>query len=92
MESILKSDIFFFITSVAVVFLALIFALILVYALRILRDVKQISTIAKDQAQKFSGDLDDLRMKIREQTWKWSWSGVVGGITKLFNRKGRHDK
>jgi hypothetical protein len=92
MESILKSDIFFFITSAAVIFLALIFALILVYALRILRDVKQISTIAKDQAEKFSGDLDDLRVKIREQAWKWSWSGLIGGFTKIFNRKGRHDK
>lgn len=42
LENILKSDIFFFITSISVIILTLMISIISVYIIRILRDVRLI--------------------------------------------------
>jgi MFS superfamily sulfate permease-like transporter len=63
--SIVKADIFFFVTTIAVVVLTLILSIIMIYLISILRYVKHISQIAKDQAEVISDDIDDLRGTIK---------------------------
>lgn len=63
--SLLKSDIFFFVTTIAVVVLTLILSIIMIYLISILRYLKSISQIAKDQAEVISDDIDDLRGTIK---------------------------
>ena len=46
MDSIVKSEIFFFITSIAVIVLSIGAAVVLVYAIRVLRDVDHVVTLA----------------------------------------------
>lgn len=51
MDELLKADIFFFITSVAVVVVAVLMAVALVYAIRILRDVSDAVALLKKEAE-----------------------------------------
>jgi len=67
MEAVAKSEIFFLITSISVVVLTILLVWALVYVLRVLRDVKDISNTVKSETQAFSEDLRDLRTNIRSQ-------------------------
>ncbi len=63
--SFLKSDIFFFVTTVAVVFLTIILAVLMVYIITIMRTIKRIANIAQSQAEVISEDIDDLRAEVK---------------------------
>jgi len=65
-DSLLKSDVFFFITSVAVVLIALIFTISLIYLVRILRIIKRISERAEKTATMVADDVVELRNSIKE--------------------------
>lgn len=80
METIAKADIFFFITSVAVILLALLGAAALVYAIRILRSIRKIADLAQHEAQNLSQDIQDLRDEVKKE------GGRLGGAIKAFAR------
>ncbi len=65
MESIIKSDIFFFITGIAVILLTVfwlvLLGMIIYYARKIIRDIKTISSVVKDQTERISEDADRVR-------------------------------
>ena len=61
MEPIVKSDIFFFITAIAVIGLSAVVAIALVYAIRILRNVEHISKIVRDESDLIVKDVSRLR-------------------------------
>jgi predicted Holliday junction resolvase-like endonuclease len=63
--SFLKSDIFFFVTTVAVVFLTIILAVLMIYVITIMRTIKSIARIAQSQAEVISEDIDDLRTEVK---------------------------
>ncbi|MDR3643335.1 MAG: hypothetical protein P4L74_06970 [Candidatus Doudnabacteria bacterium] len=65
MSEFAKMDIFFFITSVAVVVLGLLLAILIIYIIKISRDIKYISQKAKSEADLISQDLSDLRQNVR---------------------------
>lgn len=65
METFVKADIFFFVTTIAVVLLTIILSIIMFYLISILRYIRHISQIAKDQAEELSDDIDDLREEIK---------------------------
>ncbi len=67
METIAKSDIFFFITSVATIILTLFLAVLLYYLVKISRDLKYISQKAKAEADKIVEDVGNLRENIKGQ-------------------------
>lgn len=87
MESIMKSEIFFFISSIAAVILTILIGVIAAYLIRILRNVDDISEKAKDEAELIKEDVADLRQNIREEGIK------VKSFVKFFkNLKGRKIK
>ena len=65
MTEFAKMDIFFFITSAAVVLLGLLAAIILVYFIKISRDIRYISKKAKSEADFIAQDLSDLRQNLK---------------------------
>jgi len=67
MNDFLKQDIFFFVTTVAVVVLAILLAILIIYIIKISKDVKYISHKAKNEADLISKDLSDLRENVREK-------------------------
>ncbi len=68
MESFVKSDLFFFITGFSVILITLFWlifiAMALYFAYKILKNLKIISSILKDQTEKISSDTDKVRDKI----------------------------
>lgn len=67
MDALAKSDIFFFITSVATVVVSALIVVALVYFIRVLRDVKEISARAKDEAGRLAEDITAFRSEVRVQ-------------------------
>jgi len=87
MEPILKSEIFFFITSIATVILTILIGIAAAYLIRILRNVDDISKKAKDEAELIKEDVADLRQNIRDEGIK------VKSFVNFFNKlKGRKSK
>lgn len=70
METLIKADIFFFITSIFVVFLAVGFGVALMYIIPILRDMRHLSALAREKGDEFADDLDDLRTAVKEEGMK----------------------
>ena len=66
MEEFYKQDVFFVITTAAVIVMTVVLAVALIYIIKILRDVKYISKKAKTEADIISGELSDLRQNVRE--------------------------
>ncbi|MFN4181306.1 MAG: hypothetical protein ACK4FA_01230 [Candidatus Paceibacteria bacterium] len=60
MDTLMKADIFFFISSMSAVVLTIFAIIALYYLIRILRDFSNISDTLKNGVDKASGHLDDL--------------------------------
>jgi predicted Holliday junction resolvase-like endonuclease len=69
-------DVFFFVATVAVVILALLLAVLIIYIIKISRDVKYISHKAKSEADLIAQDLSDLRQNVKNKgaKFKYFWS------------------
>lgn len=89
MESILKSDIFFFVTTIVVAALGIALAIAIIYLIRILRDVKEISKEVKDETKQIVSDVSTFRNDIKSGA---TAGRVVKSIGALFKRrkKGRN--
>lgn len=66
MESILKSDIFFFITSISVVVISIAFLIAMFYFIKILRNFYKISNILKELSESADSELRDMGHHIRQ--------------------------
>lgn len=64
MNDFTQMHVFFFITSVAAVVFGILLAVIMVFIVKILQDIKYISNKAKKEADLISEDLSDLRDKV----------------------------
>lgn len=65
MENLIQSDIFFFITSIAVIVVTIFILIILWYVLRILKNVKDVSDIIKRESFFVLSDLSGLRKRVK---------------------------
>ncbi|MCG2686944.1 hypothetical protein L6278_02290, partial [Candidatus Parcubacteria bacterium] len=70
MDAIMKSEIFFFISAIAVIGLSLLFAIISVYLIRTFKNIDEISKDSKEEAKLIKEDIADLRTSIRTEGWK----------------------
>ncbi len=78
MQNFIQSDIFFFVTTIAVVVVAIFFVVALVYVIRILKNIKDVSDIVKSNAKFLSGDLSGMRKKLKK---------LFDSLVKLITRK-----
>jgi hypothetical protein len=67
MEDLMKQDIFFFITSIAVVVLTALVATAFYYILKILNDIKYIANKAKTESDLLAEDLHELRSNVKTE-------------------------
>jgi len=85
-----QADIFFFITTVAVIGIAAVFIVALIYAVRILRDIQYISRRLKEESDLVIEDVNDLRAFLKKEGKKASWATeVVGSFMKIFPKQKR---
>jgi hypothetical protein len=66
METLLKADIFFFITSVFVVIITTVFLIGGIFLIKIIFNFYKISKILKETAENASADLSELGEHVRE--------------------------
>ncbi len=79
MESIVQMDIFFFVTTLVMVLVGVLMAILLVYAIRLVRDVHIIAEIIRDEAIDVIDDIDEFRKDVRHKAKRLS--GLLGVVT-----------
>lgn len=84
MDSLMQADIFFFITSIAVVIGGLLISIILIYGILIFRDLLAISNKVKHETELIAMDIDEAREAIKKQGTKFST--ILGFLSAIFNR------
>jgi len=67
MESVLTSDIFFFITAVSVVFITILVAVMIVMIIKILGRVQAILARIQEGTDAVAADLHDVRAKLKSK-------------------------
>ncbi len=72
MAPLARSDIFFIITSVAVVALSLVFLVILIYVAYIVKELHKIMRVVHRESELISEDIAELRDKVAVQGFKWA--------------------
>jgi hypothetical protein len=70
MDDFLKMDVFFVVSTVAVLVVTALLAFVLVRVLRILGRVEQISEVVSEEAQLVRKDVADLRENVRTEGFK----------------------
>ena len=86
MNDFLKQDIFFFVTTIAVVVLAILLAILIIYIIKISKDVKYISNKAKTETDLISNDLSELRQNVKDKGAKLKY------FISFFNNLGKKRK
>ncbi len=67
MESIAKSDMFFFVTTIAVIVVTLVLVVALAYVIRIASDIKYIAKRAKQETDEIADDLKTARETLKSK-------------------------
>jgi hypothetical protein len=67
METLIHADIFFFITSIFVALLAIGAGAALFFVIPILKDLRYLSKVAREEGDKLAGDIDALRGAVKEE-------------------------
>lgn len=88
MQGLLKSDIFFVVTTFAVVFVSIAFIVALVYIIRILKDMKILSSKARDEGERILEDVAEFRQDAKRRGEKFAKFFSFFGFTK--KRKTKH--
>lgn len=80
-ESLIHADVFFFISTIALVVLSIGFGIALFYVIRILRDAGEIADKFKAESGEIVADSKRLRAALRDEGVKW---GHVIGLVRCF--------
>lgn len=75
MATIMKSEVFFFITAIAVVLITIVFFVVLYHLIKILRDVEDISHTAKVETHHIAHDIESVRKSAKHEGRKFKKLG-----------------
>lgn len=84
-DSIIHADIFFFISTIALVGISIGICIALYYLIKILRNVREFSDIVKAEGSEIVADVRKARLALRDEGMKWKH--VVDLIRNFFIRK-----
>ena len=88
METLAKADIFFFITSVAVILVTAGVVVALYYLVRILRNVRDVTERVDEGTKALSEDLTILRANLKTGGFAWKHIfGFLGKHSRWFSSK-----
>jgi len=68
MNTLIKADIFFFITTIAIVLLTVVAIVVAIYVVRILRDIKNLSEKVKIEGGEIIDDVASARENIKKES------------------------
>lgn len=89
-ESLIHADIFFFISTIALVLISIGIIIATVYVIKILRNVKDVSDKINAESSELVADLKRLRASLRDEGIKWKH--VADLARNFFVRKGKKVK
>jgi uncharacterized protein YoxC len=89
-ESLIHADIFFFISTIALVLISIGIVIALVYIIKILRNVGEVTDKIKVESGEIVADLKQLRASLRDEGMKWKH--IADLVRMFFMRKGRKVK
>ncbi len=85
METLIHADIFFFISSIALVLVSIGLIIALVYVIKILRNVSDVSDKVKEESGEIIDDLKSLRGSIKQEGFKMRQMSSF--FTRLIGRR-----
>lgn len=85
----MKADIFFFVTTVAIVVLSVVALIALIYLIIILRNLKDFSRRAKEEGMAVLDDVTSVRHFVKEKSHTIA---SLFGLLSLVHRRGRKTK
>ncbi len=94
MNEILQANIFFMITSIAVIIITILCAVALFYVVKVIRNVAEISDTVRRESEEIAKDVEALRGEIRQKgstVWSTLTTLVTTFIINKFN-KPRHER
>ncbi len=71
MSDFVKMDVFFAVSTFAVIVVAIMLALALYYIIKILRHVEHVSHIVSEEGELVRGDIAEMRSAIKQEGFKW---------------------
>ncbi|MGD1003644.1 MAG: hypothetical protein ABR884_03675 [Minisyncoccia bacterium] len=70
MDTLIHADIFFFVTTVAVIVVGIAFTIALIYLANVLSDIKEITKQVKEETILFREDMRDLRSDVKHEGFR----------------------
>lgn len=93
MNSFVQADIFFFITTVAIVVVTIAIVIALLVFIQILRDVRHVSKRAREESDRVLSDMEDLRRFLKKEGKRAiDIKEMVGSIIGVFLPKKKSQK
>jgi hypothetical protein len=68
--SFIHADIFFFVTTIAVVLVSIVLVIVLIYLAKILSDIKEITREVKEETVLIRGDIQGLRENVKHEGFR----------------------
>lgn len=93
-DTLIHANIFFFITTIAVILITLLLILILVYVVKIVRAFSYIANTLKKESENVAEDIAELRGRVREETekvsnlWKFATGFFLNKVSSRFTSGG----
>jgi hypothetical protein len=84
MQTLIHADIFFFITTIAVILVTLVSVIVLVYIVIILKDVRELSRTIKKEGEEIIQDVHVFREEIKEEA-KYTMKNNPSTVAAFFN-------
>jgi chromate transport protein ChrA len=93
MDQLVKADIFFFITTLAVVVSSIVLTVAFIFVIQILRDVRYVTKRVRSEADDIIADVHDARDFVKKEVKQaLDIKEIVSGIMGMFKKKKRSRK
>jgi hypothetical protein len=84
MQTLIHADIFFFITTIAIVLVTIVAVIVLIYIVFILKDIRELSRTIKQEGEEIIQDVHVFREEVKEEA-KYSLKNNASTAAAFFN-------
>jgi hypothetical protein len=92
MNSLIHADIFFFVTTIAVVLITSLFLVVIMYVVRILNDFHYISKVVRKETDLLAEDIDEIREEVKSKGIFGGLAAVISGLFNGLSKRSKPDK
>lgn len=93
MDTLLKADVFFFITTIALVLITVAVLIAVVYLIKLLRDLSAISRKIKEEGEEIIRDISEARRRVEREgfTARTGMKIVWRFVRRMISRRNLHE-